>query len=117
MTENSDPRNLGGSISGPGGPYDEDSVFIDTTNAVLLEACEVAIFGAVRQGVLDDKPICALVMRGRVNKTPDQVQVLFMMNEDGAAALVTQIIGLQSRAGWSEEFLERVRERMADMPT
>jgi hypothetical protein len=116
MSENSDPRKLGGSISGPGGPYDENAVVIDVTNAVILEACEVAIVGAVRQGVLDDKPIVALVLRGRVNKTDDRVQVLYLLNEDGAAGIVTELVGVESRAGWGDEFTRRVRDRLDAMP-
>lgn len=111
-----DPRKLRGSISGPGGPYDENAVVLDITNAVILEACEVALMGAVRKGVLDEMPIVTMVLRGRVNKTPDQVQVLFMLNEDGAAGIITQLVGVASRAGWREEFLQRVQERMEEMP-
>lgn len=112
-----DPRKLGGAISGPGGPYAENAVVIDTRNAVILEACEVAIVGAVRKGVLDPKPISTLVLRGRINKTDKRVQALYLLNEDGAAGIVTQLIGLASRAGWGPEFLDRVRERMKDLPT
>lgn len=117
MTENTDPRRLGGAISGPGGPYDENAVVIDTVNALLLEAVEVAIVGPVRQGVLDPKPISSIVLRGRINKTTERVQLLVLTNEDGAARIVTQLIGLASRAGWGEEFVERVLERMAELPT
>lgn len=116
MTDPTDPRNLGGSIAGPGGPYGQGDVVIDTTNAVILDACEVAIVGGVRGGVLDPKPICALVLRGRVNKTTDRVQVLFLLNEDGAAGIVTELIGLESRAGWGREFVDRIRERLDAMP-
>lgn len=111
-----DPRRLGGGIAGPGGPYDENAVVIDTQNAVVLEAVEVAIVGAVRRGVLDEKPVAAVVLRGRVNKTSDRVQVLYLANEDGAAGIVTELVGLASRAGWGDEFLSRVRERMEEMP-
>lgn len=112
-----DPRDLGGAIVGPGGPYDENSVVIDTTNAVILEAAEVAIVGAVRKGVLDPKPISALVLRGRINKTSERVQALYLLNEDGAAGIVTELVGLASRSGWGEEFIERVNARMEEMPT
>jgi hypothetical protein len=112
----SDPRRLGGSISGPGGPYDEHAVVIDTRNAVILEAAEVAIVGAVRDGVLDEKPITALVLRGRINKTTERVQALYLLNEDGAAGIITELVGVASRAGWGDEFLERVKARMDAMP-
>lgn len=114
--EGDDTRSLGGSIAGPGGPYDEGGVVIDTQNAVILEACEVSIVGGIRDGVFDPKPISALVLRGRINKTPERVQALYLMNEDGAAGIVTQLIGLASRAGWGREFMDRVRERMDEMP-
>lgn len=111
-----DPRKLGGAIVGPGGPYGHGDVVIDPTNCVLLEGAEVAIVGAVRGGVIDDKPVCCLVLRGRINKTDDRVQALYLMNEDGAAGIVTELIGLHSRAGWSSEFMERVQQRMREMP-
>lgn len=119
MSETTDPRRPGGSISGPGAddPYAENEVVIDTHDAVLLDACEVAIIGAVRGGVLDPKPITALVLIGRINKTTETARILYLLNEDGAAGIVTQLIGVAHRAGWGDEFLERVRERMEAMPT
>lgn len=116
--EATDPRRVsGGSISGPGGPYGEDDVVVDVTNAVILDACEVTIVGGVRKGVLDPKPISCLLLSGRINKTTERAHVMFLMNEDGAAGIVTQLIGLASRAGWGDEFMQRVRERMEEMPT
>ncbi len=112
----SDPRKLGGGISGPGGPYDENAVVLDTNRAVLLESCEVAVLGGIRGGVLDEKPITGLVLHGRINKTDERVQALYLMNEDGAAGIVTELIGVASRAGWGHEFMDRVRERMEAMP-
>lgn len=114
---NADPRKLGGSIAGPGGPFGEDDVVVDTTNAVILDYAEVAVVSPVRDGEVDDKSICALLLYGRVNKTPDRVQVLFMMNEDGVAALVTQLAGLADRAGWGQDFLDVLRSRLDDLPT
>lgn len=111
-----DPRKLGGGISGHGGPYDENAVVIDVRNAVILDGSGVAIVGGVRDGVLDDKPIAALTLQGRVNKTTDRVQILFLMNEDGAAGIITQLIGVMSRGGWGQDFLDRIRERMKEMP-
>lgn len=111
-----DPRLIGGSIAGPGGPFEEDSVVIDTTHSVILEAVEVCIVGAVRKGVTDPKPITALVLRGRINKTDERVQALYLLNEDGAAGIVTEIIDVCARAGWGNEFVDRIVERLAGMP-
>lgn len=112
----SDPRRLGGGIAGPGGPFDEDAVVIDTTNAVILEGVEVCVVGGVRKGVLDSKPIQALVLRGRINKTDERVQALYLLNEDGAAGIVTELIDVAARAGWGREFTDRVVARLEAMP-
>jgi hypothetical protein len=117
MTRATNPRKPGGGIAGPGGPYDENAVVVDTERAVILEAVEVAVVGGVRHGVLDPKPITALVLRGRINKTTERVQMLFLLNEDGAAGIVTELVGVASRAGWGKEFLDRVTARMEEMPT
>ena len=111
-----DPRNIGGGIVGPGGPFDENAVVIDTRNAVILEATEVAIVGAIRHGVLDPKPITALVLRGRINKTSERVQALYLLNEDGAAGIVTELVDVAACAGWGREFTDRVITRLEAMP-
>ena len=110
------PRKLGGAISGPGGPFDENAVVIDTRRAVILEGCEVAIVGGIRDGVLDPKPITALVLRGRINKTEERVQALYLLNEDGAAGIVTELVDVAARAGWGAEFTDRVIARLEAMP-
>lgn len=111
-----DPRKLGGGISGHGGPYDENAVVIDVRNAVILDGSGVALVGGVRDGVLDHKPIAALTLQGRVNKTTDRVQVLFLMNEDGAAGIIAELVGVMSRGGWGQEFVDRLQKRMKEMP-
>lgn len=117
MNENTDPTTLGGSIAGPGGPHDFGEVVIDMTNSVLLDGAEVVLVEPVRDGERDEKAAMAIVLRGRVNKTPKRAQVLFLTGADGAAALVTELIALASRAGWGDEFLDLVKERMEAMPS
>lgn len=111
-----DLGHLGGSIAGPGGPYSVGDVVIDTSNAVLLDACEVAVVGGVRGGVLDPKPITALVLRGRVNKSDRRAEVLYLLNEDGAAGIVTELVAVAQRAGWGQEFVDVVLARLERMP-
>jgi hypothetical protein len=38
------------------------------------------------------------------------------MNEDGAAGIVSELMGLTSRAGWGEEFKENLEARLDKMP-
>lgn len=109
-------HHLGGSIAGPGGPYSEGDVVIDTSRAVILDAAEVAIVGGVRDGVLDPKPITALVLRGRVNKSTRRAEVLYLLNEDGSAGIVTELVAVAARAGWGREYSDVVLDRLQRMP-
>lgn len=113
-----DPRRPGGDISGPGGPFDASSVVIDTTNAVVLEGVEVAAVDRADGEAPGPaaEPILALLLRGRINRTTERAQVLYLVNEDGAAAVITQLIGVADRAGFGQEFVDCVVERLADMP-
>ena len=90
-----DPRKSGGDIAGPGGPHDADSVIIDSHNAVLLDHSTVSLVGSPGE----PRPYLAVLLEGRVNKTSDRARNLYLMNEDGAAALVTELIALAHRIG------------------
>lgn len=115
MAERSgDPRRLGGDIAGPGGPHDEGAVVIDTRNAVLLDAVDVAMV----DNPSDRRRFASLVLSGRVNRAQDRTRVLYLFDADGAAALVSELVGLASREGaeWAAEFQERMQARLAAMP-
>lgn len=115
MSSSSDnPRRLGGNIAGPGGPHDRGAVVIDTRNAVLLEATDVAMV----DNRSDGRRIAALLLSGRVNRSPDATSVLYLLNADGAAAIVSEIIALAGREGgeWAAEFQTALTERMEAMP-
>lgn len=101
-----DPRKSGGNIAGPGGPHDRDAVIIDTTDAVLLDSSVVTLVGS--PGHPD--PILAMLLEGRINKTTDRARNLYLMNEDGAAALVTELLALAHRIG--PEFGARFTARL-----
>lgn len=89
-----DPRKTGGDIAGPGGPHDRDSVIVDTTNAVLLDGTTVVEVESASYG-----PVLGMLLEGRINQTTDRARNLYLMNEDGAAALVTELIALAHRMG------------------
>ena len=101
-----DPRKSGGNIAGPGGPHDTNAVIIDTTNAVLLDHSTVTLVGSPGE----PRPYLAMLLEGRINKTPDRARNLYLLNEDGAAALVTELIALAHRIG--PEFGERFTARL-----
>jgi hypothetical protein len=100
-----DPRKSGGDIAGPGGPHDRNSVIIDTTNAVVLDSTSVSLMETP-----NGNPVLAMLLEGRIAKTTDRARNLYLMNEDGAAALVTELIALAHRIG--PEFGARFTARL-----
>ena len=116
-----DPRRPGGDIAGPGGPYNRDSVVVDTTNAVLLDGTTVS---TVETHLGDEREVAfAMMLEGRVNKTQNRSRVLYLINADGAAAIVTELLGLAKRAErlgdptLADELRQRLGERWEEMPT
>jgi hypothetical protein len=108
----SDPRRLGGEISGPGDPFERGGVVVDTRRALLLEQTVVS--------TVDDQaqPTAAIMLTGRINRTPERVTLLVLVNGDGLAALATEIIGLTLRESGplAAEFRAAFEARMAEMP-
>lgn len=89
-----DPRKSGGDIAGPGGPHDRNAVIVDTTNAVILDATTVT-----EVETLTGKPALAMLLEGRIARTTERARNLYLMEEDGAAALVTELLALAHRMG------------------
>jgi hypothetical protein len=100
-----DPRKTGGDIAGPGGPHDRNAVVLDTAKAVLLDHSDVCLMETAGGSV-----VLAMLLEGRINKTADRARNLYLMNEDGAAALVTELIALAHRIG--PEFGHRFTARL-----
>lgn len=92
------PRRLGGEISGPGGPHDQGQVVIDATDAIIMQSLDVCVIDQVRDGNPTGKGIY-LVVDGRINKTNERARVGIVCGTDGAAALVTELLALTHRAG------------------
>lgn len=87
---------------------------IDSTNAVLLEAVTVCTVDTFREGDPAGE-VFALQMSGRINRTPDRTEVLYLLNEDAAAALITELMACASRAGRREDVMGLVAARMASL--
>ena len=112
-----DPRRLGGGISGPVNPFGHRDQVVDTRNAVLMGEVHVTVIEPYRDG--EAQPLnFGLLLSGRINRTQDHVTVLYMLDEDGLAALLTELHGVTERAGWevSGEVTRRLRARWRDMP-
>lgn len=107
-----DPRGLGGSIAGPGGPRDQGMVVLDMTDAVLMDSVDVATVDTVRAGVLGGQAIF-MTLGGRVNKTTRRVTVGFMFGPDGAAGIVTELLAMADRFG--VELLDDMTRRLTTL--
>ena len=98
-----------------GSPYGRGDAQVDVTRAVLLDECTVVLVGTATWNVGAGRAI-GVELGGRINKSQARTQVLYLMDEDGAAALVTELIGLASRAGMGDRFLQLLNQRMDAMP-
>lgn len=96
-----DPRRAGGDIAGPGGPHDRDAVIVDTTKAILMEYCEVATVALGRRTPdgMETEVGLAMVLAGRINKTPEQARILYLFDSDGAAAIISELMAVATRQG------------------
>ncbi len=109
------PRALGGDISAGSDPYGVNAVTGDSRGAVLLDRVDVSIAHG-DQGTPD---VVALLLGGRVNGSRDRARVLYAMDADGAAGLVTEIEALMDRAapmGWRDRYEKAKARRQAEMP-
>lgn len=111
-----DPRRAGGDIAGPGGPHDRNAVVIDAERAVLLQHVDVAqtVFGRRQDdGSMSAEWGLVLMLSGRINKTAEASRVVYATDMDGAAGIISEIIGLVERSG--PEFTQRLASRLDEM--
>lgn len=114
MTDITDPRELGGSISGPGGPFDLGEVVIDASRAVIVDFQEIAKVDP-KQGARGQM-MFALLIKGRINQTADRVNVMLFESLDGLSALITEAHGVAERAGVQKELDALCDSRWERMP-
>jgi hypothetical protein len=109
-------RNLGKFITDPSSSQD---VLLDMDNAVLLDGMSVCLVNAVAglvdktQRGVEENIRLAVQLDGRINKSTDRASVLFVMDEDGAAAIISEILALATRIG--PEFAVRLMDRISDL--
>jgi hypothetical protein len=111
--DHTDPRRPGGQIAGPGGPRERDAVVIDATDAVLFENLYVALVETELAGVRSDRMTVCMEMSGRINKTKEHSRIAYLFDEDGAAAIVTELLALANRAGFGPAFFVSIEERLS----
>lgn len=95
-----------------GTPHGLGDALVDSTDAVLMDAVTVVVLGvADREGA---GRAIGMELAGRVNKTDRRSNVLYVFDTDGAAAIVSQLLGLAARV--SPTFLDELLERIERLP-
>lgn len=109
----SDPI-IGGS---PGGSGD---ALLDARAAVLLDNVEVVLVDT-KQG---ETVSMMLTLAGRINYSDDRVTHAYLFGPDGAAGIVTELLGLATRAGagglphgvsFAQGFQADIKRRMGEL--
>lgn len=98
-----------------GSPFGRGDATVDVGRAVLLDEVNVVLVGTATWGQGAGRAI-GVDLAGRINKSEARTSVLYLMDEDGAAAIVAEIIALADRAGAGEQFLTNFMRRLDAMP-
>jgi hypothetical protein len=105
-----------------GDPHARGGAILDARSAVLLEGIEVVLIDTK-----GNEPIAMLMaLSGRMNYATDHVTNSYIFGPDGAAGLVSELIGLASRAAgqhgdrnaedFAAMFKVELERRMGELP-
>lgn len=96
-----------------GDPFARGGVLLDARHAILMEEVDVCL---VDSDPSDEgaEPLLMMLLSGRVNMRDEHAKVMFMFGADGAAAVISQLLGLAARIG--PEFMALLEQRMDDLP-
>jgi hypothetical protein len=102
-------------------PYAHGGAIIDARSAVLLDTTDVVLVDTKQ-----DEPVTMLLaLGGRINYSSDRIEHAYLFGPDGAAALVSELIGIATRAAssgldhsrrFAEDFKIDLGRRMDEMP-
>jgi hypothetical protein len=104
-----------------GDPHARGGAIIDARSAVLLDTTDVVLVDTKQ-----DEPVTMLLaLGGRINYSSDRIEHAYLFGPDGAAALVSELIGIATRAAssgldhsrrFAEDFKIDLGRRMDAMP-
>jgi hypothetical protein len=103
-----------------GDPYARGGALLDARAAVLLDSVDVVLVDTKR----DDPVAMMLALAGRLNYSTARVEHAYLFGPDGAAGLVSELVGLAARAAgagghgarFADEFRALLDERMERQP-
>lgn len=91
---------IGGTSHGKG------DALVDVTKAVLLDNMEVVLIDTVNQE--GGSRAIGMQLAGRINKSSTRAETLYIFDEDGAAAIISQLLALAGRADFLPDLLARL---------
>ena len=114
-----DPRRAGGDIAGPGGPHDRNGVVLDTSKAILMsevEVCTVELYRGLGTGQEETDVGISMLLTGRINKTSEHARILYLLDSDGAAAIISELFAVAYRQGqpFADDLWRRVEALVED---
>lgn len=95
-----------------GSPHGRGDAVIDARRAVLLDDISVVVVGTADP--TGASRALALELGGRINKSSERSDVLYLFDEDGAAAIISELLGMAGRI--SPAFLDRLLARIGELP-
>lgn len=94
-----------------------DTNFLDAHNAVLHEYSEAAPVSSYAFDEGRSEQAIALTLGGRVNRSKDQADILYMTNVEGAASIIAELMGAAhviGGKGFVAELLDRAQEKIGE---
>lgn len=107
----------GGVVDVAGDPHAKGGTIIDARGAVLLDNTEVVLVDTKR----DEAVAMILRLQGRINYSTERADTAYLINTDGAASIVSEILGLAARASgadggrFAEQFQADLDHRMEEL--
>jgi hypothetical protein len=96
---------IGGSSHGQG------DALVDVTKAVLLDDLHVVLIDTLNSE--GGQRAIGMQLAGRINKSTTRAETLYIFDEDGAAALISELLALAGRADFLPELMARL-EKLGD---
>ena len=91
-----------------GSPHGQGDAIINATRAVLLDDIQVVLIDTLNKE--GGSRVIGMELSGRINKSTTRSESLYLFDEDGAAAIISQLLALAGRADFLPELMTRLDE-------